>query len=479
MNERLQRTRRPGKEQGRKNSRGPKQQHDQSKKRASRDDQGEKKRRADRAYYRRHRKRLRAYDKARSKRPEFRERLLAYRGEYHERHYARITAAELKLLQDDPAKRFRMARPDRGQKITLLTTELTDKDIVCLECRVILGTLGQHLRVHGLSPKEYRQRWGYNRKSALCSVRYSRKMSKTKKTSGLVPPPERRFVRGAPPSHRGRKGTRLEGIESFRAKMKGRGRPDRWRVPDEEIARLALQEKSLQQIAGQVHLEPSTVRLRLRRIGFPPFQAGPYQFRHGELVAIRDLRDACEDFELKPLELARRMRIDTGDLYRRLKHYREDSPLTLMWAQKLEQVRKRLRRERSQQPASSRGGRPRSLLPSEEKRIPRKYHQLQHDLSRLLRRWREESSGKVSKQALERVLGWLCAQRRAGRIGVLLFMSEFFSWMEKTFRVGYYLEEQALISSKRLALQFLAASYGVSPDTISRIVWPRRANHIG
>jgi AraC-like DNA-binding protein len=260
-------------------------------------------------------------------------------------------------------------------------------------------------------------------------------------------------------------------MESFRAKMKGRGRPDRWRVPDEEIARLVLQEKSLGQIADQVGLVPGTVAIRLGRLDFPPFLAGPYRFQHGELIATRHLRDTCEDFGLKPLELARRMKVDIPDLYSRLKHYGEDLPLALKWAQKLERVRSRLRRERSPQPASSRGGRPRELLRSEESCIRRQYPKLMQDQLRL-RRWLENFEGRIDRRTQKLMWGWLCEQRRLGKIQVLLFWPEFFVWLERTLKRSYLQGGSIAKLGRPLTLDFLARSFHVSVRTIERVIWP-------
>ncbi len=403
-----------------------------------------------------------------------------YLHDYHQEHLRRVTQEELKLLQDDVEKRYLMARPKFGEKFTILTNVVTDRGIVCLECGAILETLNQHLgEVHKLTAKKYRQNWGYRKRSPLCSARFSQRMSKTKKYAGLEPPRETRFGESLGPSPqqgtkaRQKEGLRLEAREKLRARMKGKGLSDRWIVTDWGIARFALQGKSPKQIASKVRMKPSTVASRLKKMFFPVFKAGPYRFRHGEVSATRRLRDTMEDFDLRPVELARLMDIPPPNLYRRLS-YPDDFPLPLEWDRRLERVRKKLRRERPPRPASLKGGRPRELLPSEEKQIRRQYRKLVSDLLQL-RKWLENFDEDVGAKARrQHVWNWLCQHRRLGKIHVLLFWPPFFDWLEKTFKRAYLQGKSTAKLGKPLALVFLADSYHVSVATVRRAVWPKR-----
>jgi len=427
-----------------------------------------------RAYQRKHRAELLARQQARWERfPELRERRLTQYRDSRQRHQRRITPAELRLLQEDPTRRFRMARPARGQKITPLTTVLTDLDIVCLQCGAILVALGAHLKAHGLGTRAYRQRWGYNRRTPLCSVKLSQRKSVRRKKAGLQPPQTTRLGTelGAPRGRTVGEKMRLEYRVQQAERKRGRGLPSRWKATDGRIVQLVLQQRSLSEIAAQVGMTRHALAARLRRLGFPRFGAGPYQLRHGEVLATRQLRDACEDFDLKPPELARQMGLPLSKLRLRLKHGRVDAPLALAWARKLQRVQRRLRRERVPRPASSRGGRPRELLPSEEKCIRRQYRKLLQDQVRL-RQWFENFEGRISRRTQKLLLVWLCEQRRLGKIQVLLFWPEFFLWLERTFHQSYLQGNPIARLGKPLTLDFLARSFHVSVRTIERVLWP-------
>ncbi len=425
-----------------------------------------------RAYQRKHQAELFARQQARWERfPELRERRLTQCRDSHQRRLRQITPAELQLLQDNPQQRFRMARPARGQKITLLTTVLTDRDIVCLECGAILVTLGAHLKAHGLGLKAYRQRWGYNRRTPLCSVKLSQRISARNKRTGSQPPQAHLGTElGAPRGRTVGEKMRLEYRIQQRERKLGRGLPSRWKATDGRIVQLVLQQRSRSEIAALVGLIPGSITFRLQRLGFPPLQAGPYRFRHGEVSANRHLWETCEDFGLSPSELVRRLGVNRASIYRR-RRASDDVPLPLEWDRRLARLRKRLQRERSPQPASESGGRPRELLPSEEKCIRRQYPTLRQDQLRL-RRWFENFEERISRRTQKLLLVWLCEQRRLGKIQVLLFWPEFFLWLEKTFRQSYLQEKPIARLGKPLTLEFLARSFHVSVRTIERVIWP-------
>jgi predicted transcriptional regulator len=63
---------------------------------------------------------------------------------------------------------------------------MTSKHLVCLEDGLKLRTLKRHLReVHGMSPEEYRARWGLPADYRMTATGYSQVRSRLAKESGL------------------------------------------------------------------------------------------------------------------------------------------------------------------------------------------------------------------------------------------------------------------------------------------------------
>jgi predicted transcriptional regulator len=63
---------------------------------------------------------------------------------------------------------------------------MTSKHLVCLEDGLRLRMLKRHLRqVHGMSPENYRARWGLPADYPMTATGYSRVRSKLAKESGL------------------------------------------------------------------------------------------------------------------------------------------------------------------------------------------------------------------------------------------------------------------------------------------------------
>ena len=76
--------------------------------------------------------------------------------------------------------------PPRGAPAVPVAESVTSKDLVCLEDGLKLRMLKRHLRqVHGMSPEEYRARWGLLRDYPMTATGYSQVRSKLAKESGL------------------------------------------------------------------------------------------------------------------------------------------------------------------------------------------------------------------------------------------------------------------------------------------------------
>jgi len=92
-------------------------------------------------------------------------------------------------------------------------------------------------------------------------------------------------------------------------------------------------------------------------------------------------------------------------------------PLSLDLARKLLASIMSLSEEFRRSGSTGRGGRPKSLLPSEEKDLPRKYHALKADLELMLT-WAETEADVITPEILGE---WMCQQWRLGKLQVLLF----------------------------------------------------------
>jgi predicted transcriptional regulator len=76
--------------------------------------------------------------------------------------------------------------PPRGVPAVPVAESVTSKHLVCLEDGLKLRMLKRHLRqVHGMSPEEYRARWGLLRDYPMTATGYSQVRSKLAKESGL------------------------------------------------------------------------------------------------------------------------------------------------------------------------------------------------------------------------------------------------------------------------------------------------------
>ena len=418
-------------------------------------------------YYRRHRERIIARQRVR--RSELGHELQARKRECYRARHRRITADELEVLRQDP----RQARCEK--KTTILTTLIGPDDIVCLECGVILQTLNSHLATeHALTAAQYREKWGYNRKSALTSVSLSKKHSTIKKRSRFIPPVETRFGQTRGPSWKAgvlarQKWYSLERRLNQRERIQGKALPERWKqMPDGRVAtdvvityqRLLGQE--FKQIGRQVGLTVSTVSARLRRIGFPRAKA-PCVFGHGGPITSQHLIATCEDFNLTQSRLAELMGIWPPNLSHRLNTSPANRPLSKRWANRLLSVNKLLKADYSKA-ATSKGGRPRILTPSERREIPAKYHVLRRDLW-VLRSWINQQDGNL---AIGKVWEWACDQSRRRTSQSLLFWPQFHRWITKSYDDRAFLSGQWV--PNELALQFLADDYGASFETLRRII---------
>ena len=76
--------------------------------------------------------------------------------------------------------------PPRGVPAVPVAESVTSKHLVCLEDGLRLRMLKRHLRqVHGMSPENYRARWGLPADYPMTATGYSQVRSRLAKESGL------------------------------------------------------------------------------------------------------------------------------------------------------------------------------------------------------------------------------------------------------------------------------------------------------
>ncbi len=95
------------------------------------------------------------------------------------------TFQTLKCLQD--AEAAGQSLEQSGDEQTMAPERSIQKNkIICLECGQSFKMLSpKHLSTHGLTPREYRQKYGFSMRQPLCAKALSEKRSKSGKKRGL------------------------------------------------------------------------------------------------------------------------------------------------------------------------------------------------------------------------------------------------------------------------------------------------------
>lgn len=386
---------------------------------------------------------------------QHRESVLAKAAKRKESLRSYATAEQLVECRGDPRKAFSIAGPEKA---------------VCLECGQLVELIGgPHLKRHGLTDDEYREKWGYNRQTALASLTHKKRLSRVARLSGGVrrmrgkqlPTPERtaRLIeaRRAAPK---RREYRLTIGDSKR----GKPRPDLQRstARDLDIARLRLRGIETEDIGKKLGLTGGSARERLKRIGFPRGRACLYE--HGTPVTGQRILDTCTDFGKTKRQLATLLGRHSVWLSKVSAGRYLKKPLSVSVAKQLSGMRKTLSEQSRHMTPTPRGGRPRILADSERAAMRSQYHALYQDM-KLLWTWLGEQE---SRTGLDSVWGWLCEQSRLGRIHTLLFWHQFFDWLNTSYEQGPFLERSW--SPQELAYQFLADDFHVRYETVRSIV---------
>jgi len=173
---------------------------------------------------------------------------------------------------------------------------LREDGVVCLECGILYRFLGRHVRRHGLTLDEYREKWGYNRGRALISpdLRDARRQVALAQNAveRLPGPPEslRNLWEG-----RGRftgprrLEDRLWQSARMRARFAAGARPSNLKVEDKTLRTLVAEGRTSRAIAEHTGLSCRWVRERLRALGLaPPDFVPPEHNRiNSALLALR------------------------------------------------------------------------------------------------------------------------------------------------------------------------------------------------
>ncbi len=151
--------------------------------------------------------------------------------------------------------------------------------VVCLECGGLLRDLRNHLaKAHAMLSDAYRDRWGYNRTTALNIPAVSelhRQRALERNLPALVPKgsiykaqeAQRRF--GVPPH---RREYRLNMSDRVRARLAAGWRAAPRKIGDDVLTKLAREKLSLRQIAAKTGYSKEVIRRRLHALGLmePP-----------------------------------------------------------------------------------------------------------------------------------------------------------------------------------------------------------------
>ena len=381
-----------------------------------------------------------------------------HRKRAHDERQPRVSAVELEHCRRDP----REAKKIKGAEC-----------IVCLECGAILETLVVHLgSEHGMTTAKYKEKWGYNRKTALICANLRPTFSRMARSFrvGRVFKSGRQVVEKLhemlPAARQIKK--RLEYRLDRRDKLKGKARPELWKrsakgqvATDLEIARLHLQGCTRTKIARAVGLRfGETVGARLKRMGFPSARASIYH--QGVVITGRSLLDLCRDTDWSRRDFAQRLQVTVHWVNNRMSPSRVERSLPVEMARVFLAVRRGYLEDYRKQGATTRGGRPRVLLASDRESLPTKYRLLRQELKQL-RRWLIEGA---SRPNIEQAWEWLCEQSRQGKVRTLLFWPQLLLWLRTSYSEDAFLGGDWV--PNELTLQFLADEYDVSEDTVRR-----------
>lgn len=388
------------------------------------------------------------------------------------REQHRLSPSELAACQQDPTLAWTIRGPEW---------------IACIEdgCGALCGSLGPHLRqYHGLTARAYKSKTSldggsprYSRNASLSSIDLRARLSKTRTNlrlgkrlhaSGKVPP-----VRKLMAARKKRVFSQQYRIEQCRRKA-GIPRPGRWgvrrdqtrgvKVDDWQIATLIVQGFRDRDIAKRLSLSINAISKRRLRMGFPKGLHRLYW--HGRPLTGQDLLTASHELQ-RPLD---RMADEMGFPYLRIQRLtsskRRENPLPADVGRIFILERSKWREAFRHQAASSDGGRPFKLLPSEQRGIAYEYEKLLRELRALLS-WLEDQIASSAPMDFTTVRNWIYVQAGTKELHLLPRWPEFFDWIRN--------EKELLAKFLRadfkpfvVTREFLADAYSVSVELIRK-----------
>lgn len=387
-------------------------------------------------------------------------------------HRQYVSPEELEACRKDPRKAWTI----RGNGL-----------IVCLECGQLAEQLVQHIRVvHRMTTAEYKAKPGpdgltrrYNKHASLTSVDLQARKSKTYSElrlgrrllrSGRCRPVEELLAA------RGPREMSLQYRLDVGDKTRGKARPERWKrtprgevVTDVKIARLRLQGKTAARISQLLGLSQNAASVRLRPMGFP--LRGACLYEHGAPISGEDVRNLSLDYAETVEEIGRRLHASPSWMGLHRSHSYRSKPLTVTMARRVQKLDRSLLSVYRIKPSSRKGGRPRQLPPSKDRKLCARYKDLLLDL-KALRDWLRKQD---APQNFNTIWGWLCEQRRCGQMRTLFFWPQFFEWLETSYETRAFLTGDWI--PHELAVQFLAESSRVNEDLILWVLSHKNSSH--
>lgn len=192
--------------------------------------------------------------------------------------------------------------------------------VVCLECGCLLRDLNTHLRFkHELSTDEYREHWGYNRKTALNIPAVSALRTQRALERNLPAKAPKDAIYKAHEANRHhrvprRKEMRLDHAARIKARLAADPSAYRtWKVRDEVLKAMVQQGLPPREIASRTELSFSHTRRRLYTLGL----LKPTRPRPSEVELLNLLRQG-----LWPREIAAKSGRDVSSIRQRLQRLR-------------------------------------------------------------------------------------------------------------------------------------------------------------
>lgn len=323
--------------------------------------------------------------------------------------------------------------------------------VVCLECgRAGLAQLAIHLNVsHKLSRHAYLEKWNLNRGTSLASPKFRETKARPANLHGGMPftaETARRVNLGRRWTSREKRrvigSKRHQPITALSRRLLASG------VSDWAVAQRRLQGMENRAIALELKISSALVNRRCKALGFPRGEAA--RFWRGDPVGDRCLRDMLRDGALTVQDAAQRMGVKPHRISRALARAGRALPLDLGSAvvSQLAQLKQNLQG-------------PGKLLEYERRELHWKASLVRREIRAIHSELKRHPSMKLDEA--------LCRLARNGSVTVLFrWGREFLEWISQQCNPGAVRHE--LSRAFEVARDFLASEYGVSSETVRRVI---------